>query len=123
MASGFQVDLAAFSTAKEAVDAAVAHYGALATALEQNIGSLREQEALSGGFGVTGMFQGLLGEFGREWLAQMDQFVAEERAFVEFLKGMSERLQNSHTLYLEAESNHVGLLDEIGRTLDQGGVK
>jgi hypothetical protein len=70
---------------------------------------------------VTGMFQGLIGEFGREWLAQMDLLAQEERAFVAFLQGMSERLRTAHGLVRSAEENHVSMLREIGRNLDARG--
>jgi hypothetical protein len=116
--SDFRVNLANFSEAKAATDNAARHYGRLAKALEQNVKSVRDGGALSGGFGATGHFQGLLDEFGNEWSHAMDEFVAEEHRFVAFLHGFSARLQETHDLYHETDSRGAGTFDNIARTLN-----
>lgn len=113
----FTANLAAFGNAKDAVDKAATHYDTLAKALEANVKSLRDGHALSGGPGITGMFQGLLDEFGREWLAAMDQFVGEEHGFVTFLQGFSTRLQDTHDLYQQIDTDHSRIFDGIGNSL------
>jgi hypothetical protein len=121
MSDDFRVNLAAFggaSGAKTSVDEAAEHYDALADALGANIGSLRTDKAFSGGFGITGHFQDRLNEFGRVWMDTMDQFAAEERAFVTFLQGFSARLADTHDLYRDTDSHGAGVFDDIARWID-----
>ncbi|GAB3438630.1 hypothetical protein [Actinophytocola sediminis] len=119
MPEGYTVGLAAFSGAGDAIGNAVQHYGGLADELEQHIRTLRDNQALTGGFGVTGHFQILLAEFGREWLTTMDQFVVEERAFVEFLKGFATRLAQTQDGYRLAELRHAENFENISRSISE----
>lgn len=119
MPEGFIVGLTGFNEAKAAVDKAVTHYEGLADELDHNIKRLRDNESLMGGHGVTGHFQNLLAEFGREWLHAMDRFIAEERAFVAFLRGFATRLGETHDDYLLAEARHTESFEDISRSISE----
>ncbi|OLF06372.1 hypothetical protein BLA60_32605 [Actinophytocola xinjiangensis] len=119
MAEGFTVGLTAFSGATAAVEQAVGHYRSLADALEGDLTSVRDTTSLTGGFGATGHFQGLLAEFSHEWLATMAEFVKEERAFVTFLEGFAKRLEQTRGEYQSTEARHAEVFENISRSIGE----
>lgn len=114
-----KVNLDLFDEAKAAADAAAEHYGGLAEELALNAKSLHDKRSLDGGFGITGHFQNLLAEFGREWLTMLNLFVADERAFAQFLKGFSARLEASHVTYRNTEQRIAKSFDDIALSMDR----
>ena len=117
--SGYNVTPETLATAKAAYDAGWNHFTALADAFGKQVQNAGALKAFEGGDGVEGHYQTRFARFGKAWLEMIDKFVVDEHKFAAFVGGFSQRLGDTHDLYLEVEARHARLFGDINKTLEK----
>ncbi|HEY0691760.1 MAG TPA: hypothetical protein VGD71_22295 [Kribbella sp.] len=115
--AGYSVSPGLMQEAKVAIDAGVAHYRAVAADFANMRMALRDADAFEGGYGLEGHFRDGLLAFGDAWMGKINEFIQDEWAFATFLEGFSARLEGTHNLYQERETETAKLFDGIGEQL------
>jgi hypothetical protein len=119
--AGYNVAPENLATAKAAYDAGWNHFNALADAFGKQVQNANALKAFEGGHGVEGHYQKRFARFGEAWVGMIDKFVTDEHKFAAFLGGFSQRLGDTHDLYLEVEAQHAQMFDDINKTLKKDG--
>jgi hypothetical protein len=117
--AGYNVAPDKLAAAKAAYEAGWKHFSALADTFGKQVGNAQALKAFEGGRGLEGHYQARLARFGRAWTEMIDEFVVDEHRFAAFLGGFSQRLGDTHDLYLEAEAQHARMFDDVARSLEK----
>jgi hypothetical protein len=115
--AGYNVAPESLATAKAAYDAGWNHFTALADAFGKQVQNASALKAFEGGHGVEGYYQNRFARFGKAWVDLIDKFVTDEHKFAAFLGGFAQRLGDTHDLYLEVETQHTQLFDDLTKSL------
>lgn len=115
--AGYNVAPDKLASAKAAYDAGWTHFSTLADAFGKQVRNAQALKAFEGGHGLEGHYQARLARFGRAWTEMIDKFVTDEHRFAAFIGGFSQRLGDTHDLYLEVEAQHARTFDGLAKTL------
>ncbi|WP_460398496.1 hypothetical protein [Actinophytocola sediminis] len=103
--------------AKNAIDAGVAHYRAVAADFANMRMAMRDADAFEGGYGLEGHFRDGLMAFGNAWMRKIGELIEDEWDFATFLEGFSTRLEGTNKLYQDLEMRNARMFDDIGKQL------
>lgn len=101
-------------------DNAAVHYAEMVRRLHRAWDDISVQ-ALTGGYGVTGHYQGRLSGFGQEWLEKFDLFVADHERVVVFLERLRDATKGAQRIYQDDERDIAASFTDISSRLDTGG--
>lgn len=115
-----KIDTNELRDAADRAHAAAEHYDKTTRSLQQRSGEL-DGGSFTGGYGLTGEYQGQLAAFERELRTQFDEFVKDERLFVAFLDGLHMRIHKAAGIYDHNEEKNVQSFVRINHSIKPDG--